>query len=119
VIYRELIAFLDFTLPSILVVAAVLTLDSSNDTIEAALEVYWLVKVVHKMVCPNTVPTMVTNWRRVTPKVVDAIFLAVSVLTTPMIQKVAFEKHYNQYICNVINRCVVIGQWVCRCRVGG
>jgi len=89
--------------PSILVVAAVLTLDSSNDTIEAALEVYWLVKVVHKMVCPNTVPTMVTNWRRVTPKVVDAIFLAVSVLTTPMIQKVALWTTINEILLPAVD----------------
>lgn len=79
-------------------VAAVFTSDSSNETIVAALEVYWLVKVVHKMVCPSTVSTMVTNWRLATPKVVDTVFLAVSVLTAPMIQNVAFKEHFNTFV---------------------
>jgi len=89
--------------PSIFVVAAVFTSDSSNETIVAALEVYWLVKVVHKMVCPSTVPTMVTNWRLATPKVVDTVFLAVSVLTAPMIQNVALWTTVNKISLPVVD----------------
>ena len=66
---------------------AVITPDSRDESIVVALEIHWFVKVVHIVVCPVAVSAMVIDRAICTLKVVDAIFLAVSVLAAPLLQR--------------------------------
>ncbi len=78
--------------------ATVTTSDSSEEAIMGTLEVHWLVVVIHVMTSPCTVAEMIRNRTIATPKIVDAIFFAVSVLTAPVPQRVAFQKKTKLYV---------------------
>lgn len=56
-----------------------------------------LVKLVHVSVGLYAVASVITNRAISTTKIVDAIFFAVSVLTKPIPQRVAFEQ--KQIVC--------------------
>ncbi len=62
------------------------------------LEIHWLVKVVHVMTSPCTVAETITNRTITTPKIVDAIFFAVSVLAAPYPYGKAFQEKPKLYV---------------------
>ena len=64
--------------------AVVVTSDSSKETIIGAPEVHGLLKVVYVSMGLCTVAMMITNRAISTSKIVDAIFLAVSMLAEPI-----------------------------------
>ncbi len=89
-------------LPAVSVMVAVFTSDSSEEAIMGTLEVHCLVKVVHVMTSPCTVAEMIRNRTIATAKIVDAVFFAVSVLTAPIPQGVAFREKPKFYVNNCL-----------------
>lgn len=86
-------------LPAISVIAIVSrTPDSSNEAIMAALEMHGPSKCVHisRSVC--TVATVITNRAISTPKIMDAILFAVSVVTAPVPQRFVYKQREKNYV---------------------
>ena len=78
--------------------AVVDTSDSSKEADIGTFEVHGLVIVLHISMSLCTVTMVITNGAIPTPKVVDAIFLAVSVQTAPIPQRVAFKQRPKLYL---------------------
>ena len=74
------------------------TSDSSKEAVIGTSKVHGLVIVVHISVGVCTVAMVIRNGAIPTPKVVDAIFLAVSVHTAPIPQRVAFKQRPKLYL---------------------
>lgn len=73
-------------------VATVITSDATDEAIMGTLIVHLLVKVIHIMAAPCTVAEVIFSRTIATPKIVDAIFFAVSVLTAPIPHRVTFQE---------------------------
>ena len=70
----------------------VLTFDSRDDAIMGALEAQWVVKVILKMAGSCTIGAVQLIHKRTifTLKMVDTVFFAVTVITAPILQGLAF-----------------------------
>ena len=69
----------------------VLTSDSGQKAIVVTLKCNRAVIIVHIIICPPTIPSMIRNGAIMALKVMDAIFLAVSVNAVPATQRKAYK----------------------------
>lgn len=76
----------------------VCTSDSCHKAIMGTLVMYHSVKVIHVMTTPSTVTMVIRNGTVSTPKIVDAIFFAISVLATPIPYRIALQKRAEIYL---------------------
>jgi len=76
--------------PSVTIMPSVYTSDSCDKAIVRTMEIHRSVIVVHVMAAPCTVAVLIRNGTISTLKIVDTVFLAISVLAAPMIYRVVF-----------------------------
>lgn len=71
--------------------STVRTSDSCDKAIVRTMEIHWSVIVIHVMAAPCAVTVLIRNGTISTLKIVDTVFLAISVLAAPILYRVAFQ----------------------------